>query len=168
MMVSVKVCEKVPMNALTVTVPAVDPAVTMTCAWPLALVSTDCDESVAVPLVTAKPIAWFDTGWVLVPFTCTTKGAPKFCPDWVVCRSPDTLAMLAITKFVLSVKLVERPLLLLRAALTVISPDALGARVTVVCAWPAELVMDEIGLTVACPPDKTVQTTVDRKSTRLN
>src|ERR1035438_4772557 len=56
MMVSVKVCEKVPMNALTVTVPAVDPAVTMTCAWPLALVSTDCDESVAVPLVTAKPI----------------------------------------------------------------------------------------------------------------
>src|ERR1035438_9341614 len=42
------------MKAVTVTVPGAVPAVTVTCAWPLALVSTDCAESVAVPALTEK------------------------------------------------------------------------------------------------------------------
>src|ERR1035437_9242142 len=92
MMVSVKVCEKVPLKALTVTVPAVVPAVTVILAWPLASVRAESAERVALPL-TRKLTGTFDSGWPLVPMTCTTSGAPKLCPDWVVCRSPETVVM---------------------------------------------------------------------------
>src|ERR1017187_6414992 len=88
--------EKVPMKALTVTVAGVDPAVTVTRAWPVASVSAESVESVAAPLVTEKPIGWFDKPAPLVPSTCTISGAGKFCPDWVVCKSPDTLVRLEI------------------------------------------------------------------------
>src|ERR1019366_5377331 len=102
---------------------------------------------------------WFDTGWPLVPLTCTIGGAPKGCPDRVVCRSPDTYAREAIWTLVERLKVVEMALFPARAARTVIGPDALGAKVTVVCAWPRESVRDEVGLTVAKPAGETVQDT---------
>src|ERR1035437_3701550 len=135
MMVSVKVWERLPMTiAVTVTVPGVAPAVTVIFAWPLASVSTETSERVAVPLETRKPTNWFDTGWPLVPLTCTISGAPKGCPDRVVCRSPDTYAREAIWTLVERLKVVEMALFPARAARAVIGPDALGAKVTVVCA----------------------------------
>src|ERR1017187_3913500 len=102
--------EKVPMKALTVTVPGVDPAITVTRAWPVGSVSAESVERVAAPLVTEKPIGWFDNVRPLVPSTCTISGDGKGCPDWVVCKSPDTLLRLEIRMRVERVKVAEMPL----------------------------------------------------------
>src|ERR1035437_294983 len=158
--VRVNTWERFPMNAETVTVPAVAPAVTVTFAWPLASVRTEFAEIVALPFTT-KLIGWFDTGRPLVPLTCTISGVAKFCPDWAVCKSPDTFVREAIVTLVVRTKLAPMPLLLpVRAALTVIDPEALGAKVTVVCSWPTESVVVRAGVTVAKPAGETVQVTV--------
>src|ERR1019366_1336918 len=159
MMVSVKVWKKFPMIALMATGPGTLPAVTVIFAWPLPSVSAEIVERVAVPLETRKLTGWFDTVWPLLPLTCTTSGAPKFWPDWVVCKSPDTFVSDAMVTLVVRLKVVEMALLFASAARTVIGPDALGAKVTVVCAWPRESVRDEVGLTVAKPAGETVQDT---------
>src|ERR1019366_5810192 len=159
MMVSVKVCEKVPLKALTVTVPEVVPAVTVILAWPLASVRAKSAERVAPPL-TRKLTGTFDSGWPLVPMTCTTSGAPKLCPDWVVCRSPETFVMDATRTTVDKLKVAEMPLLVpVRAALTVIGPAAAGEKVTMVCAWPTAWVAETAELTVAWPAGETIHCT---------
>ena len=83
-MVRVKVWVMLPMDAVTVTVPDVAPAVTVTCARPVASLGTEVADRVAPP-VRAKLTGWPTTGWPFVPLTCTISGALKFCPAWALC-----------------------------------------------------------------------------------
>src|ERR1035438_7090404 len=144
--------ENVPIKALTVTGPGLAPAVTVTLARPVASLVAESVESVAEPLVTEKPIGWFDKAEPSLPSTCTISGDGKFCPDWALCESPDTFLRLEIRMRVERTKVVPMPLKSpVRAALTVICPVALGERVTMLCAWPVESVVAVAGKMVAAP-----------------
>jgi len=95
----------------------------------------------------------------IVPMTCTTSGAPKLCPDWVVCRSPETFVMDATRTTVDGEGGRDATVGPRGAALTVIGPAAAGEKVTMVCAWPTALVAETAELTVAWPAGETIHCT---------
>src|SRR5258707_8012633 len=84
-----KACENVPACAVTVTLPGVEPAFTLTWARPAELVFTVLAERVPGPVI-EKATGKFASGCPVLPLTCTTRGWPNACPTGAVCVSPET------------------------------------------------------------------------------
>src|SRR5579883_1461852 len=131
-------------EAVTVTLPGVEPAVTFTCATPLLLVFTVVAESVAGPL-TLNCTGTF----AAVPFeaeTCTTSGLVKAALTIAIWPLPETALMPVIVMFGIAV--------------TVIVPFALEARVTVFVVLPLVSVVELVLARLAEPAGATDQFTV--------
>ncbi len=79
-------------EALTTTVPAVAPNVTLVCAIPLAFVLTAAGDTVAAPLVTTNDMVRPATPVPAVFVTATARGVGSTAPGKPTCPLPPEIA----------------------------------------------------------------------------
>jgi len=153
--------------AVTFTVPSVDPAVTVTCAWPLLLVATLGLETTAEPAVTVNVTVVLTAGAPVLLLTCTTKALAKAAltkADWLL---PEIIEIPVTVTGALevSVKIARAEELVAAVALIVNVPVKDPAMVKVLLAWPLVPVVVDGNPKTPAEVGETVQFTVCPDST---